>query len=248
MNDTQRSRRPAIRSPRGSRESTQLGELEFSDWYEIPVFEPDEDELTEETATSGRGPRRAMARAKIARDARRAKRRPEWDAPVRRSAAPAPDAPAAEQVAQPATEPIAAREPVAARAAEPTPQVEPEPAPAEKPEPARLPARAKKPVPAPAPAPKPAPAPAPVAAMAQVSDEDTWMTSGPALTEESMQLDLDRESVWRRRLNTFLDRWAANEMAVAHRLDHSLERVMSQNLPKSIPDLLAAATKRGGSR
>ena len=238
MSDTQRSRRPASRSPRGSRQSTQLGELEFSDWYEIPVFEPDEDELTEEIATSGHGPRRLVARAKIARDARRAKRRPEWDAaPMRRSAVPAP-APAAP-----------AREPVAARAAEPTRQVEPAPAPDEKPEPAERPARAEKPVRAPAPAPKPAPAPvrAPAPAMAQARDEDTWVTSGPALTEESMRLDLERESVWRRRINDFLDRWAAKEVAAQHRLDHSIEQFMDRNLPKSIPDLLAA-TKRGGSR
>ena len=294
MNDIQRSRRPAIRSPRGSRQSTQLGELEFSDWYQIPVFEPDDDELTEEIATTGRGPRRMMARAKIARDARRAKRRPEWDAPVRRSATPpvAP-APANEPAPRPQPAPVATKpvatgpvatkpaatkpvvEPAAPAAAQPAPadaeatrEIEPVPAPAakqapaparepaplpaEKPKPAEKPARAAKPVPAtkpaPAPAPKPAAEPAPAPAMAQVRDEDTWVTSGPALTEESMQLDLDRESVWRRRLNNFLDRWAASEMAVAHRLDDSLERVMSPNLPKSIPDLLSAATKRGGSR
>ena len=255
MNDIQRSRRPANRSPRASKQSTQLGELEFSDWYEIPVFEPDEDELTEEIATSGHGPRRLMARAKLARDARRAKRRPEWDNQTRRPAVTAPAAaPAGHQVARPEPAPAAtkpttkpaaqkAAEPVAPKAAEePTRQIEPVGAPAEEPAPAKRPARAAKP--APAPAPKPARAPA----MARVRDEETWVTSGPALTEESMQLDLDRESVWRRRLNNFLDRWAANEMAVAHRLDNSLERVMSPNLPKSIPDLLAAATKRGGSR
>ena len=306
MNDIQRSRRPAVRSPRGSRQSTQLGELEFSDWYEIPVFEPDEDELTEEIATTGRGPRRMMARAKLARDARRAKRRPEWDSPVRRSAAPA--AAAAPTVSEPATRPEpapaptrpAAAKPAVAKpettkpettkpaaepevpaaaqpapaAAEPTREIEPTPAPAaepapapaakqapaaaekpaaaEEPKPAEEPGRAAEPAPAakpaPARAPKAAPKPAPAPAMAQVRDEETWMTSGPALTEESMQLDLDRESVWRRRLNNFLDRWAASEMAVAHRLDDSLERVMSPNLPKSIPDLVAAATKRGGSR
>ena len=254
MSDTQRSRRPASRSPRGSRQSTQLGELEFSDWYEIPVFEPDEDELTEEIATSGRGPRRLVARAKIARDARRAKRRPEWDAPARRSAVPAPpaSAPASEKAAaEPASE-KAAPEPAAARAAEPTRQVESapgpaeKPVPAEKPEPAEVPARAEKPVPAPAPAPKPAPVPVP--AMAQARDEDTWVTSGPALTEESMRLDLERESVWRRRINDFLDRWAAKEVAAQRRLDDSIEQFMDRNLPKSIPDLLAAATKRGGSR
>ena len=288
MNDIQRSR-PAARSPRGSRQSTQLGELEFSDWYEIPVFEPDEDELTEEIATTGRGPRRMMARAKLARDARRAKRRPEWDAPLRRpaatAAAPAPTSeptpgpeparvatrpattkPAAEPVAPTGARPAATR--AAPAAAEPTLETEPVPAPAAKqapapakesapvaaedPKPAEKPARATKPAPAakptPAPAPKPAAKPAPAPAMARVRDEETWVTSGPALTEESMQLDLDRESVWRRRLNNFLDRWAASEMAVAHRLDDSLERVMSPNLPKSIPDLLSAATKRGGSR
>ena len=237
MNDAPRSSRPASRSPRrNGGDSAPLGELEFSDWYQIPVFEPDEDELTEEIATAGRGPRRLVARAKLARDARRAHRGPKWDSPLP-AAPPRPARPPEPVVDAVAPKPAPAPRPVAA----PKPAVAPKPAPA--PRPVRVPKPAVPPVAATEAATKPvAASPAPSA------DPDRWVTSGPALTEESMQLDLDRENVWRRRFNDFLDRWAASEVAVAQRLDQSLERVLSQNFPKSIPDLLAAATKRGEER
>ncbi|HVA75778.1 MAG TPA: hypothetical protein VNF71_14565 [Acidimicrobiales bacterium] len=200
MNDIQGSRRPAARSPRRRGPApNQLGELQFSDWYDTPVFEPDDDELIEEMATAGHGPRRLMAKARLARDARRAKRRPEWD-----TLAPAP------AVKPVAVKPVAvkpvATEPIAAK-------------------PAPTPAAA---------ATKPAPA----------ADIDAWATSGPALTDESMRFDLERENLWRRRLNSFLDRWAENEVAVAARLDRSLERVLNP----SLPEFLASAARRGGSR
>lgn len=208
MDDTHGSRRPAARSPRRSGSaSDQLGELRFSDWYDTPVFEPDEDELVEELATSGSGPRRFMARARLSREAHRAKRRPEWDA--------APQAPAPAPAATTKPAPI------------PRAKAAPEP-PAPKP----IPAAAAKAKAKPAPAPEPTP------------DLDAWVTSGPALTDESMQLDLSRESSWRRRIDSFLDRWAQREVAVAARLDRSLERVLNP----SLPEFIASVAKRGASR
>ena len=203
MNDVAGSRRPASRSPRRrGPAATPLGELRFSDWFETPIFEPDDDELMEEMATSGHGPRRLMARAQLARDARRAKRRPEWDA----------------------AEPVRAPGPIAKPAA--APAAKPAPAPVAKP------------------APAPAAKPAPVIRPARERELDAWATSGPAITDESMRIDLEKERPWRSRVSPFLDRWAEREVAVAARLDRSLERVLNP----SLPEFLASAVKRNAPR
>lgn len=41
----------------------ELGEIEFDDWYEMPVFEVDPDERFEQLATSKRGPVRLIGSA-----------------------------------------------------------------------------------------------------------------------------------------------------------------------------------------
>ena len=49
----------------------QLGDLEFSDWYEATVFEPSNEERFEAMATGGSAPARLLARAVIAAGAKR---------------------------------------------------------------------------------------------------------------------------------------------------------------------------------
>ena len=303
MNDVKAPRNAQSRSPRRRASnqpdgSDQLGELEFADWYETPVFEPDEDELMEEAATSGRGPRRLMARMVLARDARKALRRPQWDE------APSPPAARKQPAPRPAPAPAAAKtptEPVAKIPAKPTAATTPtkpaaekaptEPVPSVPPAPAAattttIPAAAttatnpaaattttkpvaKIPPPAatapaepavaktptePVPTVPAAPAAAtttptksptatttakpPTPAMPQDRWSD-WATSGPSMDEQTMQQDLDRDS-WRRRIDSFLDRWAAAEVAVAARLDQSIEKVLNSSEPRSISSLLSA--------
>jgi len=195
---------------------TPLGELEFSDWYDTPVFEPGDEERLEEMATSAHGPRRVLARALLARDARRAARQPEWN-DERSSGAPAP-APVLEAPAPaPAPAPVAKAPAPAAKASFPA---------------AKPPVRAAK---SPAPAEKaaaPAPVPAPAAAAAPVADP-VGPPAAPVVEPNRLIDDLERDS-WRQRVNTFLDRWAQNEVATATRLDESLERVLSPSLPKRL--------------
>ena len=277
MNDVKAPRNAQSRSPRRARASSQrdssdqLGELEFSDWYETPVFEPDEDELLEEAATSGHGPRRLMARMVLARDARKALRRPQWDeapAPARPAAPPAPalrkePAPAPARPAAPPA-PAARKEPTPAPAparptAPPAPaarkEATPPPAPAKpaaatpsKPAPATparpaaaTPARPAAASPARSAAATPATPPAtPSGEPAMPKDRwSDWATSGPSMDEKTMQQDLDRDS-WRRRIDSFLDRWATAEVAVAARLDRSIEKVLNSSEVGSISSVLSA--------
>lgn len=228
MNDVKAPRNAQSRSPRPRassqpESSEQLGELEFSDWYETPVFEPDEDELLEEAATSGHGPRRLMARMVLARDARKALRRPQWDeAPSPARARPEPT-PAARMEATPRATPA---QPAPQPARRRTP-VEPEAA-----------AAAKAPAATPEPAAKPADTPPREPAIPK-DRWSAWATSGPSMDEQTMRHDLDRDG-WRRRIDTFLDRWAAAEVAVAARLDRSIEKVLSQSESRSLSSLLPA--------
>jgi len=143
-------------------------------------------------------------------------------------------------------EPVGAAKPAPkAVAAQPEPKPKPEPLVAAKPAPKPV---AAKPEPKPKPKPVVAAKPEPVATARTAAPGravDEWMTSGPALTDESMRMDLERENRWHRRIESFLDRWAEREVAVAGRLDHSLERVLNPG----VPAFLASAAKRvSGSR
>ncbi|HEX4865089.1 MAG TPA: hypothetical protein VFV02_13550 [Acidimicrobiales bacterium] len=64
------------------RDHEQLGDLEFSDWYESRVFEPSSEERFEEMATSGRAPARLLARVVIAAGAKRERIRGSRDEPA----------------------------------------------------------------------------------------------------------------------------------------------------------------------
>ena len=66
-----------------------------------------------------------------------------------------------------------------------------------------------------------------------------WATSGPSMDEKTMQQDLDRDG-WRRRIDSFLDRWATAEVAVAARLDRSIEKVLNSSEAGSISSVLSA--------
>lgn len=87
-----RSTRSSTRSKEGTGQSNgqhtrgradeQLGDLEFSDWYESQVFEPSSEERFEAMATSGRAPARLIARVVIAAGAKRDRNRGSRDGPA----------------------------------------------------------------------------------------------------------------------------------------------------------------------
>jgi len=197
--------------------AAQLGELEFSDWYESPVFELSSEERMETRATAGRAPTRLLARAVIAAGARRERRRAGRQdrqprqvedleraeralepapTPEPKTAEPAPPAatPEATTPAPPAPKPQVAAPTPEAKTAEPAP-------------PAATPAAA---TPAP-PAPKPTaapPAPQPIPA-------------------EPLPIpELGDQVGWRKRAGALLDRWADKEVAIAARLDEALAPAM----------------------
>ncbi|HEX6392070.1 MAG TPA: hypothetical protein VFZ97_01430 [Acidimicrobiales bacterium] len=108
------------------RSEPRLGELEFSEWYETPVFEPSNEERIETMATGGRAPSRLVARVVLAAGARRERRRAErqHQEPNREESvqsvagSPAPAAPAA----APEPAPESAPEPALAAVTSPAPE------------------------------------------------------------------------------------------------------------------------------
>lgn len=114
------------------RSEPRLGELEFSEWYETPVFEPSNEERMETMATGGRAPSRLVARVVLAAGARRERRRaerhhqePDREESVQSVAgSPAPAAPAAapEPAPKPAPAPESAPEPALAAVTSPAPE------------------------------------------------------------------------------------------------------------------------------
>jgi outer membrane biosynthesis protein TonB len=176
------------------RADPQLGELEFSEWYETPVFEPSSEERMETRASGGRGPMRLVARVFIAAGARRESRRakheqhnPESEAPV--------EAVTVEQEPQPPLE--AELQPEQAAAAEAEPEPEPEPTATIDPEP------------------EPEPEPEPPA---------TIESTEPGADEPQQVVipELADRSGWRSRASALIDRWAEKEVAVATKLDEAL--------------------------
>ena len=211
-----------------------LGELEFSEWYETPVFEPSNEERMETIATGGRAPSRLVARVVLAAGARRERRRAE-----RQHQEPDP-----EENLQSAPESPAP--PVSEGAPERAPAVHTSPAPE----------------PAPAVHTSPAPEPVAVAAMSLVDPIAPASLESPAeptleATREAppvLTVDDDLELLepkpaepaiaataaeptgpepvlipelvdrpgWRQKASDLLDRWAEKEVAVATKLDEAL--------------------------
>jgi outer membrane biosynthesis protein TonB len=221
------------------RPEPQLGELEFSEWYEATVFEPSSEERMETMATEGRAPARLVARVVIAAGARREKRRSERQ--LRRSEpepaveehadAPLTDAPPTEA---PPTDAVAAEvEPVTEVVQVTEPEPEPEPETVPEPEPETVPEVAELPEPEPVPEPEIEPEPEPetvcVTASADQAEPDgveDALGNGAepdshAEPEAVLMAQLDRPG-WRNRANALLDKWAEKEVAVATRLDEAL--------------------------
>ena len=199
----------------------QLGELEFSDWYESPVFELSSEERMETRATAGRAPTRLLARAVIAAGARRDRlraarqdrqdheslqveqREPSTPAPQPAAATPASSTPAPEPApSRPAPQPTASKPPASKPPASKPPASKPPASEAAAPQPA---------TPTPA-TPTPArPTPARLTPAPQ-----------PIPPEPLLIPELADRVGWRKRAASLLDRWADKEVAVATRLDQAL--------------------------
>ena len=211
----------------------QLGELEFSDWYESQVFEPSAEERMETRATDGRAPTRLMARMAIAAGARRERLRAARE--ERTPAGPKPTvertqkidrAQKVEETAQldaptpadgqrpgsrPQSQPPASKQPTAKPAPQPHLPAAQQPA-AVKPPPAvkpPAPARQTKPTAATPPSPAAA-APDPTPTVDRVPAKPLPI---PGLAERVS---------WRQRAAALIDRWADKEVAIAARLDEAL--------------------------
>ena len=194
------SRGANTRSVDGTRRvnlKAQLGELEFSDWYESEVFEPSAEERMETRATGGRAPTRLMARMAIAAGARRERNRAaREERQVGEATETRHDINAHDRVNAPTPK----AEPEAAIEARPEPKPQVEKPRVEKPRVEKPPA-ATPPAPTP-PTPKPAVEPVP---------------SEPLLIPE-----LAERVGWRKRAAALIDRWADSEVAIAARLDEAL--------------------------
>ena len=190
--------------------AAQLGELEFSDWYESLVFELSSEERMETRATAGWAPARLLARAVIGAGARRERRR------AGRQDRQPHQPPQVEDLERPETElePAPTPEPTTAK----LPAAPPAPAKPAAAPPATAPPKPMVATPAPAP-PKPMVAtPAPQPTKPKVAPP----APQPLPTEPLAIPELGDRVGWRKRAGALLDRWADKEVAIAARLDEAL--------------------------
>ena len=197
-----------------------LGQVDFADSRQAPVFEPDSEERLEEMATSSRGPLRFAASAFLRVDARAARLRRDPPEVVRPAAGPAHNdvhrpgrssrPPAAPRLQGTLTRPDAP----AAPAAPTTPIARPA-------RPARKPAGAK--------------TKRPTKAKTVPFDEVAWRTWSAGTEDNGLahalaELDQDRRPAGRsivtlrRRMGQALDHWAEREAELGLRLDRALFR------------------------
>jgi hypothetical protein len=218
------------------RDEPQLGELEFSEWYETQVFEPSSEERMETMATGGRAPARLLARVAIATSARREKRRAERQRPLPEPEPQATPEPAAELITaapeEPEPEPVAEvtiPEPEAIAEPEPEAIAEPEPEVIAEPEPEAIAEPEPEPEAIPEPEPEAIAEPEPELIVPEAAEPEPEPVAVAAFTAEPEPAPepvlipelADRPGL-RNRLNALLDRWADKEVEVATRLDEAL--------------------------
>jgi hypothetical protein len=203
-----------------------LGQVEFADWYDNPLFESDPDERLEELATSSRGPIRLAASAILRVDARTARLRHRAPTPIGSNPlATPPEPPRTKPAAAARTEPTPRTKPAASRAkpiaaARPKPASRAKPAAAARPKPA--PGRTKAVRTKPLVDPKDAPLDERAWKGWSSDVEDNGLGHAMEALDQEHRRGGRRLSGLRARMSTAIDSWAEKETAIGLRLDRVL--------------------------